>query len=63
MGPWSAYLIVRTFISPVDFFTDTIHAAQLMNHGHPIWGILTLLLPILGKNHFVMADTKIYQKI
>jgi len=32
----------------VDFFTDTIHAAQLMNHGHPIWGVLTLLLPILG---------------
>ena len=37
LGPWTFYIIIRTIISPVDFFTDTIHAIHLIYNGHPIW--------------------------
>jgi hypothetical protein len=48
IGPWNFYLILRTFVGPFDFTTDIIHASHLINVGHPIWGILTLLLPLWG---------------
>ena len=48
MGPWNAYLIIRLFISPIDFLTDFIHGIQLITSNHPIWGSLTLILPFFA---------------
>ena len=48
VGPWTCYLILRTIISPFDFLTDTIHAIHLIHNNHPIWGTLTILLPIFA---------------
>ena len=48
MGPWSFYTVIRTFISPIDFFTDALHGSHLIHSGHPIWGVLTLILPLVA---------------
>ena len=37
------------------FFPDTIHAIYLIYNGHPIWGTLTILLPL-----FAIAVASIY---
>ena len=57
MGPWSFYTIVRGFISPFDIITDFIHAIHLIKYGHPIWGTLTLTLPLLALLMAVMYVT------
>lgn len=54
-GPWTFYLILRTIVSPLDFITDSIHSFHLIHNGHPIWGILTILMPL-----FAIAMSALY---
>ncbi len=45
---WTCYLWTRALIGTPDFILDTLHAASLLDSGHPWWGGLTLAFPVLA---------------